>query len=66
VPELQKHQAQAARSQLPDRERQERLQKGHDTLNAGGSIGLRTPPTQALLELVDELGQPANPFLEIG
>ena len=63
--EVPKREPQASWLELSHRKRQQRLQKGHDTLNAGGSIGLRTRSTQPLLELVNELGQPAHAFPEI-
>ena len=42
VAQLQKRQSQTARLELPHGKRQQGLQKQHDTLNAGGSIGLRS------------------------
>jgi hypothetical protein len=48
VAQLQEREPQAAWLQLPYGEGQQGLQKQHDTLNAGGSIGLRSRLRQAL------------------
>ena len=48
VAQLQEREPEASRLELPYGERQEGLQKQHDTLNVGGSIGLRSVVPQVL------------------
>lgn len=64
--QLKEREPQAARLELPHGEGQQGLQEQHDTLNAGGSIGLRSRVRQSLTDLVDELRQAPNPLPEIG